>query len=75
MSKALAERSIEFVPSQTNFIYLRPVPGKSLEGDLLRSGVIVRGFGDDWMRVTLGTPDENDRFLLELDRVAGKKGT
>lgn len=67
----LSARRIEFVPSQTNFVYLRPAPGRNLEPDFLRRGVIVRPFGEDWLRVTVGTPDENGRFLSELDLVRG----
>ena len=33
----------------------------------IRHGVIVRPFGDGWIRVSVGTPDENDRFLAALD--------
>lgn len=72
-SQALAHRNIEYVPSQTNFIYIRPLPGRSLESDLLRGGVIVRGFGEDWLRVTIGTHAENDRFFAELDRIKDKR--
>jgi histidinol-phosphate aminotransferase len=43
-----------------------------LEEALLRRGVIVRAFGEDWLRVTVGTPEENDRFLTELDGVRSK---
>ncbi|MGH8924141.1 MAG: histidinol-phosphate transaminase [Acidimicrobiia bacterium] len=69
LSDQLGARQIEYVPSQANFVYLRPSPGRSLEGELLQAGVIVREFADDWLRVTVGTVDENDRFLLELDRL------
>jgi histidinol-phosphate aminotransferase len=69
LSDELTRRQIEYVPSQTNFLYMRPSPGASLEGALLRRGVIVRAFGEDWLRVTIGTLEENDRFLAELDDI------
>ncbi|HEX2420668.1 MAG TPA: aminotransferase class I/II-fold pyridoxal phosphate-dependent enzyme, partial [Acidimicrobiia bacterium] len=72
LSDELTRRRIEYVPSQTNFVYMRPSPGASLEEALLRRGVIVRAFGEDWLRVTVGTPEENDRFLTELDGVRSK---
>lgn len=57
-------RHVEYVPSQTNFVYLRP--GKQLEEDFTKAGVIVREFGD-WLRVTIGTEEETNRFLTVLD--------
>ena len=39
---------------------------------LLREGVIVRPMArplESWIRVTVGLPDENQRFLDALDRV------
>lgn len=69
LSDELRRRQIEYVPSQTNFLYMRPGPGTSMEEPLLRRGVIVRAFGEDWLRVTIGIPEENDRFLTELDDI------
>lgn len=66
LSKELLARQIEFMPSQTNFIFMRGPKGEATVEALLRHGVIVRGFGD-WMRVTVGAADENDRFLAVLD--------
>jgi histidinol-phosphate aminotransferase len=43
---------------------------------MLKQGVIVRAlrsFGlDHWIRVTIGTEDQNRRFLEALDRTLGK---
>jgi histidinol-phosphate aminotransferase len=66
LSKELLAREIEFVPSQTNFIFMKAPAGADTPELLLRRGVIVRGF-KDWMRVTIGTAEENDRFLQVLD--------
>jgi histidinol-phosphate aminotransferase len=69
LEKELEARSVEFVPSQANFVYLRP---RSIDGGVfeafLHEGVIVRQFGG-WIRVTIGTIEENDRFLDALDRL------
>ena len=67
LEKELARRQVEFVPSQANFVYLRPrdVGGGAFDA-FLHNGVIVRQFGG-WIRVTIGTMDENDRFLHALD--------
>jgi histidinol-phosphate aminotransferase len=66
LGKELLARDISFVPSQTNFIYMRGPRGAETAELLLRQGVIVRPF-KDWIRVTVGSPDENDRFLRTLD--------
>ncbi|HEU4751421.1 MAG TPA: histidinol-phosphate transaminase [Acidimicrobiia bacterium] len=63
MEKELASRGVEYVPSQANFVFVR----SGAFQQLLARGVIVRPMGDDWMRVTIGTPEENDRFLRTLD--------
>lgn len=67
LEKELAARQVEYVPSQANFVYLRPRHAESGAFDaFLHNGVIVRQFGG-WIRVTIGTMDENDRFLDALD--------
>jgi histidinol-phosphate aminotransferase len=73
---AMLERSfkklgLEFIPSSANFLTFR-VPGRAgaVYDRLLRQGVIVRpvaGYGmPDHLRVTVGTPKENQRFLEAL---------
>ncbi len=65
---AFAGMGIEYVPSQANFVYLRL--GSSTEetaAAFIRHGVILRPFGDGWVRVSVGTAEENDRFLAALD--------
>ncbi|HUO45828.1 MAG TPA: histidinol-phosphate transaminase [Acidimicrobiia bacterium] len=65
LEKELGGRHIEYVPSQANFVFLRH--GASAFEDFLRAGVIVRAMGGEWIRVTVGTPEENDRFLATVD--------
>jgi histidinol-phosphate aminotransferase len=67
---ALAARGLEFAPSQTNFVMFAPDHDPiTLSDALLHEGVIVRPMGP-WIRVTVGTPAENQRFFGALDRVA-----
>ncbi len=67
LEDGLAARHIDYVPSQTNFVLFRPSgDGVGLADSLLRQGVIVRPMGK-FIRVTVGTPDENERFLNALD--------
>ena len=71
---ALRAGDIEYVPSSTNFVMMRPgIPGERAFQALLQQGVIVRplggyGFGDH-LRVSIGTAAENDRFLAALGRI------
>ena len=68
LEQAFADRAIEYVASQANFVYLRLGSSTEATADaFIRNGVIVRPFGDGWIRVSVGTPDENDRFLAALD--------
>ncbi len=60
-------------PSQTNFLYLRPErPAAELFGELLSRGILVRrvaGTRAEALRVTVGRPAENDRFLQAWQEV------
>ncbi len=76
---ALSETTWGFTPSQANFILVRPdrVQGAGTPGvheQLLRLGVIVRDGASlgcpGRLRVSIGTPDENDAFLSARARVA-----
>ena len=68
MESACAALGIEFVPSQTNFIYMRLGESTDRVAEaFIRHGVIVRPFSDGWVRVSVGTASENDRFLAALD--------
>lgn len=75
--RALDELGIESWPTSTNFILLRgDRPGVELYEALLREGVIVRplpGTGlDQHVRVTIGTPEENQRFVAAMRRLVGE---
>lgn len=71
MERELGARKVEFVPSQANFIYLHPhgIENGAFEA-FLQKGVIVRQFGGGWIRVTIGSVDENDRFLQALSSLS-----
>ncbi len=74
ITRALAtvERVICF-PSGANFVLLRVAgDGHALWEELVARGVLVRDFSrwprlDDCLRVTVGTPEENDAFLAALN--------
>ena len=69
MAARLADSSARRVlPSAGNFLLLHAGPNARARFDaLLRSGIIVRPVGNyqlpEHLRVTLGTVEQNDRFL------------
>lgn len=73
LSLALKGYGLEVAPSQANFLLVNlQRPGRAVYEALLREGVIVRPMAaplDSWLRVTIGKPKENERFLHSLRRV------
>ncbi|MGH8674519.1 MAG: histidinol-phosphate transaminase, partial [Burkholderiales bacterium] len=62
---------LEWIPSYGNFITIRVGRAGEIYKRLLRRGVIVRPVGGGYqlpehLRVTIGTADENERFLAAL---------
>lgn len=67
---ALADMHLTCLPAYGNFVTFKIGNAATINQRLLESGVIVRplaGYGmHDWLRVTVGLPKENDRFLQAL---------
>ena len=61
---------LSWVPTRANFIVVNTgKPAKAMFDSLLKQGVIVRAFPKDLpihLRVTIGTPEQNARFLDAL---------
>ncbi|MEE4383297.1 MAG: histidinol-phosphate transaminase [Pseudomonadales bacterium] len=74
-SEAFTARQLPFIPSSANFVTVRVGDAAAVYDALLREGVIVRpvaGYGlPEYLRVSVGLPAENRRFLDALDRVLG----
>ncbi|MEK6710106.1 MAG: aminotransferase class I/II-fold pyridoxal phosphate-dependent enzyme, partial [Nitrospinota bacterium] len=70
---AFKRLELAYVESQANFVFVRVGDGDAVFEALMRRGVIVRPgsvFGcPEWIRVTVGLPGEEERFLQELRRV------
>jgi len=68
---------LAYIPSRANFITVRVVDAERIYRELLAAGVIVRpiaGYGlPQHLRVTVGLPEHNDRFLDALARALGKR--
>lgn len=72
----MRELPIDVMPSGANFVLVRPRrrPGREVWQGLLDRSVLVRDCSGwprlaDCLRVTVGTPDENDRYLAALKEV------
>jgi len=70
LSAALTALGLEIIPSYGNFVLVRVGPAARIYQELLARGVIVRpvaGYGlPEWLRVSVGLPQENARFLQAL---------
>ncbi|MEO0494139.1 MAG: histidinol-phosphate transaminase [Actinomycetota bacterium] len=65
--EALREAGWPLYPTQANFVYLDL--GERTDEvylELERRGVVTRPFSGEGVRITIGTPEENDRFLAAL---------
>jgi len=71
VTNALRELGLDVTPSQTNFVWVDMArPGREVYDALLRRGVIVRPFGTStFLRITVGTPDENTKLLGAMSEV------
>jgi len=65
----LSSLGIAHVPTEANFIYIPYEGSMSLYEKLLKQGVIIRPMGPNAVRVTIGLPEENRRFIEALKAV------
>ena len=70
LTAALRERDVDVADSQANFVWL-PLGERTTEvaAALESRAVITRPFAGEGIRVTVGTPEEDDVFLAALDDV------
>lgn len=76
LTEAFDKLGLDYVPSYGNFVLVRvgkdDGAGERVNLGLLKQGVIVRpvgGYGlPQWLRVTIGLPEENDAFLAALEK-------
>jgi len=70
LERALKTLGLETIPSCANFVTFRVSRARTVYERLLRQGVIVRPLAGydmpDHLRVTVGTPKENGKFLKAL---------
>jgi histidinol-phosphate aminotransferase len=70
LTAALRDRGLDVADSQANFVWLAVgEEAAGLAAALEARAVITRPFAGEGVRVTVGSPDENDVFLAALDDV------
>jgi histidinol-phosphate aminotransferase len=73
LESEFSSMGLEFVPSAANFVLVRVGDGDNVFQALLRRGLIVRAMRSyklpEWIRVSVGTMDQNRRFIAELRRL------
>jgi len=72
VENGLRTLGLRFLPSRGNFVLFEARDANAVFQSLLRRGVIVRPVVNynlpTWLRVTIGTPSENERFLAALGK-------
>ena len=70
LEQGFARLGLDWIPSHANFLLVRVGDAGRVYRELLRRGVIVRPVANyalpEWLRVTVGLPAENERFLAAL---------
>jgi histidinol-phosphate aminotransferase len=73
LENALTGMNVPFVPSSANFVLAKVGAGQEVFGQLQRRGVITRPMGGyelpEWIRISVGTPAENQRCVKELRQI------
>jgi histidinol-phosphate aminotransferase len=71
-AKAFRELKLEYVPSAANFVLVRVGDGQKIFNAMQKLGVITRPMGGyqlpEWIRISIGTPQENQRCLEALKK-------
>jgi histidinol-phosphate aminotransferase len=76
LTEAFQQLGLGFIPSYGNFILVQvgedPGAGERVNQRLLKAGLIVRPVGNyglpQWLRVTIGLPNENAALIAALPR-------
>jgi histidinol-phosphate aminotransferase len=75
LQREFAAFGLEFVPSHANFVLVKVGDGKAVFQALMKRGIIIRDMNPyglpEWIRVSIGTQEQNRRFLAELKKLPG----
>jgi len=74
LSTGFRALGLEIVPSSANFILVKVGDGGRWFEELQKRGLIVRPLKPyglpEWLRITVGTPVQNERLLVEMASLA-----
>ncbi len=77
LQRSFAALGLKFVPSHANFVLVKVGDGKALFNAMLKRGIILRDMGSyglpEWVRVSIGTMEQNTRFIRELNLLLPKR--
>ena len=76
LQAALAQRGLQVASSDANFCFFGRFRDRHMIWSaLVERGVLIRETGPtEWLRVSVGTPEENARFMAALDEVLSNVG-
>jgi histidinol-phosphate aminotransferase len=73
LEDAFRRLGLQFIPSAANFVLVRVGDGARVSSELQKRGIITRPMAGyqlpEWIRITVGTPAENQRCLTGLRKV------
>ncbi len=76
-ARTLTELGFNVLPSDANFIFAKSpeIGGRELYMALKARGILVRHFGNpritDYVRISIGTPQQMDRFMETVRKIVG----
>jgi histidinol-phosphate aminotransferase len=78
LQEQFSKMKIPFVPGTANFVMVNVSDGHAIFEKLVRQGIIVRplkGYNlPEWVRISVGTMDENKRCVAALKKVMAGRG-
>ena len=69
--KELDSLGVKYVPTEANFLYIPVENATAVYESLMKTGIIIRPLGPNAIRVTIGLPEENERFIEAFEAVIG----
>lgn len=75
MSAEMTKMGIDVIPSQTSFIYFNAhCDNQACMDALEEEGVMIRYFGEKYLRVSIGRPEQNQLFLDVMKKFLDENG-
>lgn len=73
LEASFAEMGLDYIPSHANFVLVKVGDGDAVFQEMMKQGVIIRAMRGyklpDWVRISVGTMDQNRRCITVLKNV------